>query len=334
MELADNLVNSGQRIAEVDLGAFLNGTGEERHKIAQEVDHICRSIGFLVIVNHGVSEDLCNAAWSSAESFFDLSSEQKGMSQSNDVGCPRGYFPIEGETLGRTMGNDTPPDRKETFSIGPLAPPTGCEDGEDFHFFYGPNIWPVEPNNFKDDWTSYYREMEKLGSQIMELLAVALKLDKDFFVKYHTHHISALRSQNYPSSSSPLLPGQLRAGAHSDYGTVTILNPDPKVGGLEVLSTSGKWIKPPVVENAFVINIGDLMARWTNDRWVSTLHRVVEPDTNSAAQSPTRQSIAYFMNPNFDAKISVIPTCHDNRKEQYPSVLAGSYLMDKFKISI
>lgn len=334
MGRADNSEPASQRIAEVDIGAFLHGTEDERRKIAIEVDHICRSIGFLVLVNHSVPEELCKAAWASAETFFEFSSEQKNNSQSKDAGCPRGYFPVEGETLGKTMGLETPPDRKETFSIGPLSPPAGYDDGDDFHFFYGPNIWPGEPADFKDNWTAYYKEMEKLGSQIMELLATALNLEDDFFEKYHAHHISALRCQNYPSSSSPLLPGQLRAGAHSDYGTVTILNPDPKVTGLEVLSTTGTWIKPPVVENAFVINIGDLMARWTNDRWVSTLHRVVEPSIKSANQSPKRQSIAYFMNPNFDAEISVIPTCRDDEGDQYQTVLAGKYLMDKFKISI
>jgi len=113
---------------------------------------------------------------------------------------------------------------------------------------------------------------------------------------------------------------------------VTILKPDPNVDGLEVKSPSGGWIKAPVVSDAFVINIGDLLAHWTNDRWVSTLHRVVEPDGGNASR---RQSIAYFMNPNYDAEITTISTClEDGQHSKYPPVLAGDYLMKKFTQSI
>ena len=164
---------------------------------------------------------------------------------------------------------------------------------------------------------------------------MALNLDKDFFVKYHTHHISALRSQNYPSLKTKVLPGQLRAGAHSDYGSVTLLYPDPMIGGLEVKSIDGGWIKAPKVEDAYIINIGDLLAHWTNDRWVSTLHRVVEPEGVKGKSSLKRQSIAYFMNPNYDAMIKAIPTCIDNESPaKYDPVLAGEYLMNKFKSSV
>ncbi|MBT5185693.1 MAG: isopenicillin N synthase family oxygenase [Kordiimonadaceae bacterium] len=317
----------------VDLGAFLNGSEQERRDIAARVDEICQSIGFLIIENHDVPKIISDATWVSAQKFFKKPNSEKQKAQSDDHGCPRGYLPIEGETLGKTLGEITPPDRKETFSSGPLSAPSGHPADEDFHFYYGPNIWPKSPEDFHTNWTAYYQEMESLGAQIMQLLAVALKLEDDYFVPFHSHHISALRSQNYPSLSTKILPGQLRAGAHSDYGSLTILKADPNVGGLEVKSSSGEWIKAPSVGDAFIINIGDLLARWTNDRWVSTLHRVVEPEGgNSTAR---RQSIAYFMNPNYDAEITAIETCVNNGDEPlYETVLAGKYLMDKFKISL
>ena len=319
----------------IDLCAFLNSSGKEREKIASYVDEICRSIGFLIIKNHGVPETVRKAAWKTAEDFFAASPDEKKSVKPDDEGSPRGYLPIEGESLARTIGDATPPDRKETSSCGPLSAPIDHTRTDDFHFFYGSNIWPQTPSDFKENWTAYYKAMERLGDQLMQMLATALNVDEDYFVDYHTHHISALRSQNYPSLETKVLPGQLRAGTHSDYGSVTLLYPDPKVSGLEVKSPTGEWIKAPIVEDAYIINIGDLLAHWTNDRWVSTLHRVVEPEGNKGRTSPKRQSIAYFMNPNYDAIIKAIPTCISvDNPAKYEPVLAGNYLMNKFNKSI
>ena len=319
----------------VDLQSFLHGTSTERERIADEVDKICRSIGFLVIEQHGVPQRICDHAWSAARSFFDLSLNEKVAAQAPDSSCPRGYFPIEQESLGKTLGVPAPPDRKEAFSIGPLVAPEGHDTEPDFDFFYGPNIWPQNPADLQHALIDYYMAMEILGAQVMQLLAAALDVDDDYFVPFHTHHLSALRTLNYPAAKSSPLPGQRRAGAHSDYGTVTILRPDPNVGGLEVRLPDGGWVSAPLVVNSFIVNIGDLMARWTNDRWVSTLHRVVDQAGENGAPSPRRQSIAYFMNPNDDGKISAIPTCIERGQlPKYPPVSAGQYLMEKFNSSI
>jgi isopenicillin N synthase-like dioxygenase len=328
----DNLANASLPI--VDLTAFFKTTKVERREFAARVDDICQSIGFLVMTNHGVPKSICDAAWSSAKLFFNQSPKEKLNARSEDAGCPRGYTPIEGESLGKTLGVEAPPDRKETFSIGPLEAPVGHPQNDDFNFFYGSNIWPKHSPEFRSVWSEYYGAMEELGAKIMQMLAAALQLDENYFVEYHSHHISALRTQNYPSLPSDTLPGQLRAGAHSDYGSVTILNPDPSVGGLEVKSPTGNWIKAPMIEDAFIVNLGDLMARWSNDRWVSTLHRVVEPEGMPGKSVQCRQSIAYFMNPNYDAMISAIPTCVvASNKVRHSPILAGQYLINKFKVS-
>tara|TARA_R110002096_G_scaffold426421_1_gene636136 strand:- start:25930 stop:26916 length:987 start_codon:yes stop_codon:yes gene_type:complete len=319
----------------VDLGAFLSGAEDERQEIAARVDDVCQNIGFLIIENHGMPQDIKQGAWKAAKTFFDQPLAEKMKAYPDEQGSPRGYLPIEGETLGKTLGVETPPDRKETFSVGPFTAPANGVADDNFQFFYGDNIWPDMPVDFKENWISYYKSIEKLGANLMELLAVALGLEQDYFVKYHTHHISALRCQSYPELHKDSLPGQLRAGEHTDYGTVTILNPDPNVGGLEVKSKSGTWIKAPLVNDAFIINIGDMMARWTNDRWVSTLHRVVDPVTGGNTNAPARQSIAYFMNPNYDANISAVPTSLEKGKiAKYKPVEAGKYLMDKFNSSL
>jgi len=319
-------------IPAVDLAAFLEGTEEERRQIAARVDDICRSIGFLIIENHGVSRDTGDAAWSAAREFFDRPLDDKLDARSPEPACPRGYFPLEEESLAGTRGITTPPDRKECYSSGPLSPPAGHAWTDDFDFFYGTNIWPAKPAGFRQAWSNYYVAMERLGSQIMQLLALALQLDADYFVEFHTRHLGALRALNYPSMTNEFLPGQQRAGAHSDYGSVTILKPDPSVGGLEVQLPTGEWVDAPSIENAFIVNIGDLLARWTNNRWVSTLHRVVDPVTKSGSPTPRRQSIAYFMNPNYDVEIKTIPTCQRlNEPPKYPPVLAGRYLIEKFR---
>jgi len=132
-----------------------------------------------------------------------------------------------------------------------------------------------------------------------------------------------------------ILPEQQRAGAHTDYGSLTILLPDLQVGGLEVKHSDKEWIPIEPEDNTFIINIGDMMARWTNDRWVSTLHRVVTSDSSEKALTDKRQSIAYFQNPNFDAKISCLSTCKENEAApKYRSIEAGQYLMDRFHATI
>lgn len=319
----------------VDLAAFLEGNDADRRRIASHIDETCRSIGFLIVENHGVSQNVCDAAWSMAREFFDLPLAAKLALRPAESGCPRGYFPVAEESLARTRGIAAPPDRKESFSSGPLAPPSGHAGIKHFEFFYGANAWPDEPAGFREAWIDYYRAMERLGSQLMHMLACALQMADDYFVEFHTHHLSALRALNYPPSTAANLPGQQRAGAHSDYGSVTILNPDPDVGGLQVQLPSGEWITAPVLANSFIVNIGDLMARWTNGRWLSTLHRVLDPEHPAGETVPRRQSIAYFMNPNYDAEIGAIPTClRQGEKPVHSPAQAGEYLIQQFRSAI
>ena len=298
----------------------MEGAATERQAIAEQVDETCQSIGFLVIEGHGIPKATIDAAWQAARQFFDLPLEDKLAIKPSDPGSPRGYFPIEEETLSQTRGESSAPDPKEAFSSGPPTAPLGHEQNEDFDFFYGENLWPDGLPAFKAAWLGYYHAMESLGTNIMALLAVALKLDEDYFVRFHSHHISALRGINYPASKH----GTQRAGAHSDYGTVTILKADPEVGGLEVQTPDGEWLRAPQTSDGFIVNIGDLMAHWTNNRWVSTLHRVVAPNGGPV---PRRQSIAYFMNPNYDAKIQTLPNCGTGTKP----ITAGRYLIEKFR---
>jgi isopenicillin N synthase-like dioxygenase len=207
-------------------------------------------------------------------------------------------------------------------------------DPEALGFCYAATLWPDAPGGFAEAWKTYYRAMEELAARIMRVFAVALQLDEDFFETYIDAPISALRALNYPEQTVAPQAGQLRAGAHTDYGSLTILLPQPGSRGLEIIAPDGGWMAVPPVPGAFVINIGDLMALWTNDRWVSTMHRVVNPPPEEGGLQ-RRQSLAFFHQPNWFAEIACLPSCLPaGEAPKYSPVLSGPYLMGKFKSTV
>jgi isopenicillin N synthase-like dioxygenase len=164
----------------------------------------------------------------------------------------------------------------------------------------------------------------------MRIFALALDLPESFFDNKIDRHISRLRVRNYPAPLTPPAPGQLRAGAHSDYGSLTILSTEDRPGGLQVFNAAGEWVPVPIIDGTLIVNIGDLMARWTNDAWVSTLHRVVNPPEGEAAES-RRQSLVFFHNPNYDAPVACIPTClAPGAEPKYPPTTSGEHLRRLF----
>jgi len=179
-------------------------------------------------------------------------------------------------------------------------------------------------------WERYFAEMSEVSRQLMRIFAVGLGLDIDYFEDKIDDHISMFRALNYPDQPDAPLEGQLRAGAHSDYGSLTLLRQENRPGGLQVMTKSGQWFDVPVIEDALVVNIGDLMAEWTNDRWVSTLHRVVNPPRDRANDS-RRISLVFFHQPNYDAMISCLPTCLKPGEEPKHAVISsGDHLFSKF----
>jgi len=297
------------------------------------LDEICRTVGFFQITGHGVPDDVAERAWTTATRFFDLPLADKLSVARPAPDYPYGYIPLEGESLPQSMTGTAPPDLKESFNTGPPAPAAHpfADPGE--AWAYSPNLWPAALPELQAAWRVYYDAMRDLGNRLMSLFARGLGLPPGFFASMTGQGANALRAVNYPARDAAALPGQLRAGAHTDYGTVTILRQDA-VGGLEVLDPSGTWAGVDPVPGAFVINIGDLMARWTNDRWRSTLHRVIDPPDPSAAGT-RRQSMPYFQNANWSAEISCLPTCLEpGTKPRYQPVRAGPHLMGKFRRSL
>jgi isopenicillin N synthase-like dioxygenase len=311
----------GTTIPIIDIAPFLDGT--DRRGVADAVDAACRDIGFFVITGHGLDLGLLHHVRDLGLEFFRLPLERK---TAGAEGSFMGYSPFKGERLAYSVGEETPPDLKEGFTIA--QPDKG--DGPywthpDALQVYPDNVFPSEPEGFEEAVLEYYRAMGALCAQVMELFAVALGLPSDHFASLIDKHFSFFRFVYYPALTEPALPGQLRAGGHSDYGSFTLVNFDDAPGGLQVLGKEGEWIDVPVVGDSFVCNIGDLMQVWTNDRWVSTMHRVAVPP-DSRWEESERLSLVYFHEPNWDAVASALPTCvSDDNPPRYAPITAGEH---------
>lgn len=315
-------------IAAIDLSEFTNGTPLQRRRLAVRVDRICRQVGFLTVIGHGVDPATTDRLWRLLRKFFGLEPAARQAVAPARPGDPYGYFAPHREALAGSRGEVTPPDLKESFNAGPPNRPAGLDESSGQRFFYTPTPWPREPAAFRRAWLDYYQQMSALATNLMRLFALALSLPEDWFEPYIDRHVSAMRALNYPPLDVPPRPGQLRAGAHTDYGSLTILLAEPGALGLEIRS-SGRWRPVAAPPDAFIVNLGDLMARWTNDRWVSTLHRVVNPASGPGSR---RQSIAFFHQPNFNAEIACIPTClAPGTRPKYPPVHSGPYLLERFR---
>jgi len=275
--------------------------------LARAMDRACRDIGFIVVRGHGVPQTLVQAAFDAGFSFFDAPREVRESAVPPDRRV-RGFTPMLGQQLAGSLDKQTPPDLFERFRMGPFQFPPDLYHRSRAAGWFAPNVWPQGLPGFQPALQAYYRAMEGLAAQLMRLFARALELQPDYFDRSIGRHISSLCLNHYPALDSPALPGQLRAGEHTDYGSLTIVTPTAAPGRLQVLTREDGWVEVEPAPGHFVVNIGDLMAQWTNDRWVSTLHRVALPDPKDGPQS-RRLSLVFFHQPDDDALIECIPTC-------------------------
>jgi len=315
----------------IDIAPFLEGSRAGKAAVARAVDRACADIGFLTIVGHGVAASLVTRMAGVSRAFFDLPLAEKLEIKRPRPEQSRGYLSLGDENLIYSLDKTGTTDLKELFAIGPVdVPDDEYYRRPEAYPSFAPNIWPARPGGLREVWIEYYRAMERLAATVMRIFALALDLSEDFFHDKTDRHISGLRVLNYPDQPSEPLPGQLRAGAHTDYGAVTILKSENAPGGLQVLNRRSEWVDVFAVPDSFVLNLGDLMMRWTNDRWVSTLHRVVNPPRDAALGS-RRQSIVFFHQPNYDAVIECLPSCRGaDNPPRYDPVVSGRYRLTKF----
>ena len=311
-----------EHVPAIDLTPAREGGPAERRRVAGLIDEACVEIGFFAITGHGVAEGVCRDLREAAHRFFALSLETKRRASPIDPQTPRGYHALGGEALSAANDAVAPPDLKEFYHVGPV------DVGDDAYYtgvkgrqFFLPNIWPDDPAAFRPAAVAYYRTMHELVRFLMRLTALGLGVEEGFFYDKVDRSIGTMRLNYYPRQLQAPLAGQLRAGAHTDYGGLTILNGEDVPGGLQVLTRSGRWIDVRTAPDEFVVNIGDLLMRWTNDRWLSNMHRVVNPPLAEGRNAP-RLSIAFFNHPNWDVMIEcVAPGGH----VRYAPVMSGDY---------
>jgi isopenicillin N synthase-like dioxygenase len=289
--------------------------------VPRAIDAACREIGFLIIGNHGVPDSIVESTFAAARAFFRQPAEEKLRCMAAD-GRIRGYLAPGKQALARSRGDQSPPDLLERFRMGRFDVPDDAYHRARAATWFVPNIWPAQPAGFADSLKTYFSAMEALADRLMRLFAPALELPPAFFDDKIDRHISNMYINYYPAQPVPPEPGQLRAGAHTDYGSLTILASTAALG-LQVRDGAGNWhdVAPP--PGTFVVNLGDLMAQWTNDRWVSTMHRVVNPPR--AAAETDRMSLVFFHQPNDDALIECLPSCCANAPPKYAPVTSGEH---------
>ena len=315
----------------IDISGFFTGEPEKMQAVSDQIAEACEFSGFFQIVGHGVDEEFISSVYDVSKEFFDLPEEEKAKCAQPSPDQVRGWSGVAKESLSSSLGEESPGDLKEKMDIGPSNVPDEPYYSMDVagpHF--APNVWPDEPARFRPLWERYFEELSALSASLMQMFALGLSLPVDFFEDKIDKHISMMRVLNYPDQPDAPLEGQLRAGAHSDYGSLTLLRQEDRPGGLQVRNKAGEWIDVPAVPGGLVVNIGDLMAEWTNDRWVSTMHRVVNPPRDAANDS-RRISIVLFHQPNYDAVIECLPSClPEDGVAKYEPIESGQHLFNKF----
>jgi isopenicillin N synthase-like dioxygenase len=316
----------------IDISPYFGGDEKAKQEVADEIGRACREIGFYIIVGHGVSPQLVERVGRVSRAFFDLPFDQKMKLHIGSEAGACGYSAMGDKSLAYTRGEKSPPDLNESFQTSKID-----ADLDDPYFqsaeakrLVPPSRWPADLPEMKELCTQYYRQMGELARDLLRLSALALRLPERFFDDKIAQHIGRLTLRLYPEQKVAPLSGQLRAGAHTDYGTVTILRPGDSIGGLQVADPQGEWHDVPLIPNSFVINQGDLMARWTNDHWISTLHRVVNPPPETLGGN-RRLSIVFFHHPNYDTLIECLPTCKERGEaaKYHPVTVAEYYALKR-----
>ena len=313
----------------VDLARWFDGSVDERRAFATEVDAHLRRLGFLVVVNHGVARSLIDDFRELAREFFHQPAARKS-DVTLTAGTYRGWVGPGLESNAASYGVQTAPDLKESFAFGPVD--VVDERLRDLHpDSFAPNVWPELPAGFREAAEAWWHAARSLHDELLDVASLALGLPLDH-LRSLCRATTASAGVNWygPRGAVDPLPDQYRIGPHTDFGLLTVLDREPGLGGLQVLDEDGEWIDAPVVPGSLIINTGDLVRRWTNDRWCSNVHRVLPPP----AANPQEEliSLVFFGEPDRDALVEAFASCvSDDDPARYPPVLAHEYLAEKMR---
>jgi isopenicillin N synthase-like dioxygenase len=303
----------------VDLAASMQDAAWEIHKAA-------RDTGFFYVKNHGIHPELVDNAFAAARRFFERPDDAKREVAMSNLprGMMRGWDPM----LAQVLDAGTPADLKESFYLG-------TEQGADHPYVKagvrnaGRNVWPSQPAGFRGDAEAYFVPMCDLGRHLMRLIALSLSLEESYFDAAFREPAATLRMLRYPPQPATAAANQLGAGAHTDYGAITLLAQDD-CGGLEVENAAGEWIRATPVPGTFVVNLGDMIKRWTNDLYHSNMHRVL----NGGGAGRDRYSMALFFNPDPFTRVECVPSCRPERgAPKYAPCTAGEHVTEMIRRS-
>ncbi|MEM1163790.1 MAG: 2-oxoglutarate and iron-dependent oxygenase domain-containing protein [Pseudomonadota bacterium] len=306
---------SFDRIPIIDLAPLVDGSNPTA--VAREIREALSSAGFMYVKNHGIEPGLVERTFDAAKAFFDLPEQAKMDLHIRHSGpALRGYIELFGENTdpGKTL------DLKECIDLGPEASLPATP-------FFGPNPWPAQLPDFGPTVMAYHGRLVELAQLVLRGIALSLDLPQAHFASMMQRPISILRLLHYPPQTGAIDERVIGIGAHTDYGNLTILAQDD-VGGLQVMNRDGHWVEAPPIPDTFVVNIGDLIQRMTNNRYLANLHRVVN------ASGRERYSIPFFLDADFDAVIAPLSSCVDAETPRaYDPVTCGAHKWARFKAS-
>jgi len=317
----------------IDISPFLGGDLAARERVAAEVAATCERTGFLIISGHGFPAERFEQLKRMLFEFFDLEEDVKNRWHPTGASRQRGYHGFATRGLANTLGQKAPPDLRESIFLGPVDDHRGYYSAmPEAHTSYAPNLIPTLPEGLAQLLVEIYRAYEQLARRMLVIFAAALRLPEGYFDGVLDRHFSIMSCHHYPVLAEPPLPGQLRTGAHTDYGAMTLLAATDAQGGLEAQMLDGTWAPVQPLAGEFVVNLGDMMHHWTNGRWASTMHRVVNPPLGMAQSR--RLSIGMFVHPNYDRSIACVPSCVPaGEAPRFEPITAGEHIRRKIEAS-
>lgn len=295
-------------IPQVDFGPFVNGDSATRRRVAAEIRAACSEYGFLNVVNLPLPEGLLQRVSSKAREFFALPREVKEAIGRSELDVISGYVGVAVEHLDTRQ----PGDLKESFSLNQAS-------------LKLLDRWRIPVAGFRETVLELHEAGARACATLVQAMALSLGAPEDFFVDKHAPHASTVRFFHYPPVEHRPDAGQLRAGSHSDYGTVTLVFQDA-VEGLEAL-VDGEWLTVPAIPGTVTVNVADLLSRWTNGIYRSPEHRVALP---AADVKQSRYSTVFFYNPNSQVTVRCMDSCcTEDRPRQFPPIVAGEFLRQR-----
>lgn len=331
----------------IDISSYLdlNSTKEARRITAEAINAACVNYGFFYLTGHGIPESKLDEVISLARDFFALPLDEKNKIKRFDAGGPeggdgaRGYQGLGENVTGGLQDmqeaidwySEWPADKREPGDNGPNSVKT----------LQGQNLWPTQPSSLKDTYLNYIEQVKTVGQALVHAMGVALDLappppnptpsseDSQIFLRNCSDSFWVMRMIGYPPLTTPHIPGadisQFSCGAHTDYGCVTLLLTDSTPGALQVQLKDGTWLNADPIPGTFVVNIGDMIERWTNGLWKSTMHRVIHRGDKA------RISVPFFYEPNFEAVVKPLEKCveRSGREAMHGGSTYGEHLLTK-----